>query len=169
MEAVKLDFMLEDAAPISCDSNLDEVVHIPDENLEKQIRDVLLKPVGNITVADMCSIDGLYLNGNDIENLSGIEYAKNLTVLELNMMKLSDISALSGLTNLQYLQLGSNNISDISYLKGLRNLEMLNLNSNQISDISALSELTNLKTLDLGTAQSCCACVEVGLPCSATA
>ena len=43
MEAVKLDFMLEDAAPISCDSNFDEVVHIPDENLEKQIRDVTSK------------------------------------------------------------------------------------------------------------------------------
>ncbi|MCK4570477.1 leucine-rich repeat domain-containing protein, partial [Candidatus Bipolaricaulota bacterium] len=77
----------------------------------------------------------------------------NLTELWLNWNQIVDISALSNLTNLMQLYLAGNQIVDISALSGLTNLTMLGLYNNQIVDISALSGLTNFTILDLGSNQ----------------
>ncbi|MCK5245318.1 leucine-rich repeat domain-containing protein, partial [Candidatus Bipolaricaulota bacterium] len=73
--------------------------------------------------------------------------------LWLNENEIVDISALSGLTDLDLLGLGGNQIVDISALSGLINLAELDLSHNQIVDISALSGLTNLDSLGLGSNQ----------------
>jgi hypothetical protein len=69
--------------------------------------------------------------------------------LYLDDNQLSDISPLSVLTNLEVLNLSETQLSDISVLSGLTNLVNLYLTSNQISDISPLSGLMNFNTLDL--------------------
>ena len=89
-----------------------------------------------------------------IADITGLEYATNLTRLNLFFnvnTNLSDISAVSGLTNLTNLNLGSNKISNISAVSGLTNLTNLNLGGNNISNISAVSKLTNLTNLNLGS------------------
>ena len=136
-----------------------QVVNIPDGNLALSIADALnlfffLEEEIVLTVADMERLT--VLNrwvtdpnrfGESISDLTGLEFATNLTHLYLNNLSISDISPLSGLTNLRILSLEGNSISNIS-LSGLTNLRELHLNNNFISDIS-LSGLTNLRKLYL--------------------
>ena len=109
------------------------VVDFPDKNLEKAIRNRLNKPTGSIRAADMNKITRIDGDAQgSIKNLSGIEYAKNLTYLDFGPS-----------------EIGFNEISDISPLSGLSKLEAIYLPDNKISDISPLSGLTNLRYLFL--------------------
>ena len=101
-------------------------------------------------IAELHDLDYLYLNDNQISNISAVKNLKKLMTLFLNGNKISDVSMLGNLTNLNSLYLGWNKISDISSFKALTNLTRLSLDSNQISDISVLKYLTKLKSVDLG-------------------
>ena len=128
-----------------------ERVHIPDPSLRAAIEFALDKEAGAaITQADMASLEVLQAVKSGIRDLTGIEFATNLTKLELGDNRISDVSPLKELTNLTRLRLGANyRISDVSPLKGLTNLKYLDIDSNRISDVSPLKELTNLTWLDL--------------------
>ena len=130
-----------------------EPVEIPDGNLRAVISDSLGKargaPINRADMATLRRIDAGGYPSNNISDLTGLEYATNLTELSLIANQISDISPLSGLTNLTYLDLEGNQISDIAALAGLTNLTHLSLGDNEISDISPLSGLTNLTSLDL--------------------
>ena len=129
---------------------VDTPVNIPDRNFRAKIEAELGKPAGDaITVEDMQSLRELDASHANISDLTGLEYATNLTHLSLIDNTLSDISALAGLTNLTGLDLFGNNISDLSPLAGLINLTSLDLMDNSVSDISALAGLTNLTWLNL--------------------
>jgi hypothetical protein len=121
-----------------------------DPNLEAAVREALGIPIGPITSGKMAELKSLDAAGRNIQNLSGLEYAVNLQVLNLELNQITDISPLSGLTNLQKLWLDENQITDISPLSGLKNLRVLDLGWNWITDISPLSGLTNLQELCLG-------------------
>ena len=125
---------------------------IPDAKLRAAIAKALGKASGaTITKGDMETLTGnLSLGGRGIRDLTGLEFASNLTYLGLSDNDISDISTLRGLTNLRSLGLSDNDISDISALRGLTNLIELSLSDNDISDISALRGLTNLRRLWLG-------------------
>lgn len=121
---------------------------------DKNIKNILLHNYdidsdNKITEYDMKNIEKIYLNGLNIQDLSGLEYATNLTFLDLGNNNLSDISLLSNLTNLTELYLNYNDIEDISPLNNLTCLKILYLSNNKISDISTLENLTNLKSLDI--------------------
>jgi PKD repeat protein len=123
-------------------------VYIPDPALEAAIRRVLRIPATNpITASDLAGATEFVFRNLEITNLTGLEYCVNLHALWLDTNNLSDISPLSGLTNLRVLWLSATNISDISPLSGLTNLTQLNLNNNNLSDISPLAGLTNLADL----------------------
>ena len=128
-----------------------EPVHIPDPHLRAAVALALKKEAGApITPADMASLEALEALKSDIRDLTGIEFATNLTKLELGDNRISDVSPLKKLTNLTKLRLGANHkISDVSPLEGLTNLTFLDIDSNQISDVSPLKKLTNLTWLDL--------------------
>ena len=128
-----------------------ERVHIPDPSLRAAVELALDKEAGAaITQADMASLEVLQAVKSGIRDLTGIEFATNLTKLELGDNRISDVSALKALTNLKRLRLGANyRISDASPLEGLTNLTFLDLDSNRISDVSPLKGLTNLTWLDL--------------------
>ncbi len=121
----------------------DEVIYIPDPNLEAVLREALGKPIGEVTRADLESLTSLNADDKGIANLSGLEYATNLTHLYLDGNQISELSPLSGLTNLVLLSLQANQISDISELSGLINLQLIWIMRNQITDLSPLSGLTN--------------------------
>jgi Leucine-rich repeat (LRR) protein len=156
-----------------------QTVIFKDKNLENIIRSILYVWNKPITVDDMLKLKELtYVYPsftNAIKDLTGLEYAINLTTLSLTSNQISDISALTGLINLEYLDLAGNQISDLialsrltnltnlyldynkisstNGLNGLVNLEMLCVSDNQISDISALSGLINLTYLSLNDNQ----------------
>jgi len=100
-------------------------------------------------LSGLTELESLWLEFNDIADLSAISGLINLRRLELRSNGISNISALSGLTQLQWLVLHDNNVSDISAIAELTALETLDLGQNNIADIAALSGLTNLKELDL--------------------
>jgi internalin A len=118
--------------------------------------------VANPTVADMVFLKELNAAGRGISDLTGLEYATNLTMLnlgefyyywvwppELRTNQIEDLTPLTGLVQLKSLDLSNNQISDISALSGMTNLETLILYKNKITDISALSGLSNLISLDI--------------------
>ena len=127
------------------------VVSIPDDSLRTAIETVLEKASGTpITRVEMSTMDSLAANGKEIGDLTGLEYATNLTSLSLYDNKITDISRLATLKNLKELLLSHNKITDILKLAGLTNLTELYLWDNQIDDISALSGLIDLTRLSLG-------------------
>jgi internalin A len=152
----------------------DEVIVWKDVKFEKEIREILNKPSGDIYKSDVVEITELDLaylaidkiddivhfnltyldlSGNDIRDISVLNELNNLTFLNLGDSQISDISALRNLTNLTILRLCENQISDISFLSELTNLTILGLGENQISDISALRNLTNLTLLGINENQ----------------
>ena len=125
-----------------------KAVDIPDPNLHAKIEEVLGKASGApITKVEMATLIELDAGEASLTNLTGLEFATNLTYLYLFSNAISDISALARLTNLNRLDLGDNKISDISAVAGLTNLIGLLLGRNTIADISVLSGLTNMRRL----------------------
>ena len=151
-----------------------QVVDIPDPALDGLIRQKLrIRSDRPITQDDMLNLrDYLDAGGNiGITDITGLEYAKNLTVLNLYHNPISDISPIAGmerlvnfnlwgcqiedLTPLRALPkfeggfLGGNRISNLEPLTGLTNITGLNLNFNSISDVRPLATLHNLFHLEL--------------------
>ena len=83
----------------------------------------------------------------EIADLTGLEYATNLTELDLYHNQISDLTPLAKLTELTELILHFNQIADVTPLGKLTNLVSLGLQTNKITDVTPLAELTNLKTL----------------------
>ena len=156
-------------------------VSIPDANLAAVIREALELPAGAAITADaMRNLTLLDAYDRGIADLTGLEYAVNLTTLSfggawhsnefphpisnlsplasltnldtliLNATAVSDVSALANLTNLENLWLSSTAVSDVSSLASFTNLEELLLIGTAVSDVSALASLTNLERLELG-------------------
>ena len=82
-----------------------------------------------------------------ISNFGPLSEFTNLTELYLRRTGITDLSLLSGLTNLTRLQLTENGISNLEPLSRLTNLTRIFLDRNQITDLSPLSGLTSLTHL----------------------
>ena len=125
-------------------------VDIPDPNLRAAIAEALGKaPDDPILRSEMATLTRLLMGDAGISDLTGLEWAINLTGLNLEGNSLSDISPLANLTHLTGLAVYDNSITDISPLANLTNLTVLALEGNSISDISPLANLTNLTVLAL--------------------
>ena len=152
--------LLSREVTVEFDNVVAELVIFPDLNLRAAIETAFGKASGApITTVDMARLTELHARNTNISNLTGLEFATNLTRLNLgaeyvegtgwiNSNSVSDLSPLAGLTNLSELYLRNNSVSDISALAGLTNLTQLNLAGNSVSDISALAGLTNLTFLN---------------------
>ena len=134
-------------------------VPIPDTNLHEKIAETLRKPLGvMITVTDMLKLRTLTANNAGILNLTGLQYASNLTSLTLNDNSISDVSPLVGLTQLTTLNLRDNWISDVSSLIGLTQLRSsnnqygLSLQGNPLSDTAVRNHIPQLQAagVDVG-------------------
>ena len=139
-------------------------VDIPDENLRAAIETALGKASGApITRAEMASLTRLEAPDSDISDLTGLEFATNLSRLDLgekyvagagyvNSNNISNLAPLANLTTLTTLDLDGNfAFSDVSPLANLNNLRTLRLSNNFITDIPPISGLTNLTSLSLSS------------------
>ncbi len=129
-------------------------VYIPDPNLASAIREHF-RLSQNVPITQQLMLQMTALNGSnsEITDLTGLEHATNLEILNLKSNQISDISVLADLTQLELLSLGSNKIKDITPLSTLANLSILWLNDNIISDLKPLSGLTQLEELFLNSNQ----------------
>ena len=125
------------------------LVHIPDTNLRAAIAEALGKsPNAPITVEEMEGLGRLDVESRGIQDLTGLQFAKNLSELHLHDNQVSDLSPLAGLINLRYLRLDNNlTVSNLSPLKGLENLTELGFAHTDVSDFSPLKNLKNLTRL----------------------
>ena len=132
-----------------------KVVSIPDANLADAVRKAVgLSPQDSITQLDMLNLFGLNPHGNfDVSNrgitdLTGIEYAINLTGLNLSRNPIRDIGPLAKMRNLRILRLNGNQITDVKPLTELTNLRELSVTHNPVEDMSPLRVLLE-KTPDV--------------------
>ena len=131
-------------------------VHFPDSNLRALIAETLGKSINAlITVTDMKQLKELKVgeHGREesyrgIRDLTGLQFATNLTELTVWHNQISDLSPLAGLINLRVLNAHDNRLSDISPVRGLTNLTALVFDRSQVSDISPVRGLTNLTHLE---------------------
>ncbi|MCL1792047.1 MAG: G5 domain-containing protein [Peptococcaceae bacterium] len=91
----------------------------------------------------------LYLNDNQITDITPLESLTGLTELHLNYNKITNFAKLQSLSNLRLLSLQKNNIIDTTSLGSLKSLHSLNLAANDIIEFSSLKKLTNLKELNI--------------------
>jgi hypothetical protein len=119
--------------------------NIPDANLKVAVEQTLGK--ADPAQTDMLALEQLDAPRRRIADLTGLEYATNLTWLRVAFNEVNDVSLLAGLRNLVHADIGPNRITDIGPLAGLINLTDLYLGSNPIEDISVLSGLVNLSVL----------------------
>lgn len=150
---------------------------MPDLALREAIRENIGLPAGiPLEKRHLEGIEFLGLHNKGITDLTGLEFAMDLTELHISknpitdlspladLMKLEelhfwhstppsrtglDLSPLARLTSLRVLSLSTNNITDISPLANLENLIHLHVEENHITDFSPLAGLTNLQTLDI--------------------
>ena len=129
--------------------DLSAEVSIPDENLRAAVRSALgLEQGDTITQQKMLRLGHLNALNRGINDLTGLEHAKQLKYLNISVNQISNITALQNLTELTTLESQSNRISDITPLKNLNALTKLTLNgNNQISDITPLKNLTGIREL----------------------
>ena len=91
---------LKNAMDSLVEVNLNEVVNIPDKYLVKSIQKQLNK-TGDITLGDMRSLTTLTLDG--VEDLTGLEYARNLETLSMDYNEVKDLRPLANLNKLNNL------------------------------------------------------------------
>jgi len=112
-------------------------VHIPDANLRAAINAALGEGRAAdavVTRSELASLTTLSFQtrglaiGEQVTDLTGLEYATSLTRLELGFNAITDLSPLATLTALTHLDLRRNTgITSVSALSSLVNLTYLNL------------------------------------------
>ena len=126
-------------------------VHIPDSNLRAAVAEALGKSANApITPEEMKRLRRFNAGRRNVKDLTGLQFATNLTWLHLINNQISDLSPIASLIKLRELWTRHNNISDISPVRGLTDLTHLEVHDNQVSDISAVRNLKNLIELHVG-------------------
>ena len=100
---------------VLCSVAFAQVVEIPDPNLRQAVKGALNLPAGApITQMDMRQLTELNARDSQITILTGLEYATNLTFLQLLVNRIEDISPLANLTQLKVAHLDHNSIRHLS-------------------------------------------------------
>lgn len=140
------------------------IVSIPDPVLEAAIRAELGAPLGFLTRGDLLRLRQLDARGSEkagISNLSGLEFATNLTFLDISGNPLSDITPVASLVNLLSLNIDGTAVFELSPLANLTLLDSLSACGTLVTDIQPLvtnsvngglntGDFVNLSCGDLG-------------------
>lgn len=127
---------------------LGQIVVFQDANLEAAVRGALGKPFGFLTRGDLLELRRLDAQSLQIRDLSGLEFATNLTWLNLAINRVTDITPLTSLVNLEVLNLDCNELFELSALAGLLNLRWVSLCGNDVVEVGDL--ITNAVNSGLG-------------------
>lgn len=147
-------------------------ISVPDEALKKALQNA--SKTDKLTVEAMFSLPtSLDLTGMNIKNLKGLEYAINVTDLDISDNEIESLDSLSNLYNLKTLNYSHNNVTKVpgwiftskslisvdgsynssSEIESFENrqsfLKILYLENNKLTSLPDLSGLDNLETLSL--------------------
>lgn len=130
--------------------------------------DVSITSVDQITQDDMKYLTSFssqdygvtYIDGKTSFSLEGLQYATNLTHLDLindidkepNALRgdITDLSPLSSLTNLTWLQTGQSRVTDITPISNLKKIKYLFIGISHISDFSSLDPTQYTENFAIG-------------------
>lgn len=138
--------------PLYWDVVYGQVVELPDPVLEREIRVELAMNDGEVLDDDMQKLTSLSYTGSDltgrIADLTGLEYAINLSALSLENNAISDVTPIGALDKLTQLNLNENGVlSSINRLPSM--LQELQLNKTQVNDYGFLDHVQELRRLAL--------------------
>src|SRR5690349_5602350 len=128
---------------------LAQEVSIPDPGLNAAIRDTLGKPIGPLTQPDLLSLTNLNASRRNVSSIVGLEAARNLVSLDLQINLLTNFSLPSQLTNLITLDVSVNPLTNFFLPNGLTNLASLTLESVGLTNLTLPADLIRLSNLDL--------------------
>ncbi|CEK36469.1 putative internalin,Internalin-A precursor,Leucine Rich repeats (2 copies) [[Clostridium] sordellii] len=118
-------------------------LNIPDKNLKKELERLIGAP---LTIEKLNNYTGindsksLTLIRKDITNLEGIEHLKKITDLNLSYNNIENINPLKEMKQITDLKLSYNNIKNIESLKSLPSLDYINISNNKIKELPILSD-----------------------------
>ena len=154
------------------DPNEEVVVIFNDENLEALIREELEIEERDITSIDMQELYFLTINDISVEDLTGLEYAINLTEFSLMRESVESLEPIRNLTNLErfiiryseienlpitfneqvnlkHISIVGTIIEDATFVTNMTNLDHVTMTDAGIKDISAMENLINIEQLNL--------------------
>ena len=163
--------------PLAAPSNESIDTWMPNKILQNMVAMALNKDVSQITTSDLANLTELktkhiigsttFVDGRTPFSLKGLQYATNLTTLDLSydnqldyihlqnspngsgrLGDIVDLTPLSSLKNLTILNVAYNKITNLSPLAGLKNLVNLDVSHNMIGDFSML-DASQFKTLQI--------------------
>ncbi|VYT63202.1 DUF5011 domain-containing protein [Clostridium tertium] len=116
--------------------DLNEVVNISDKYLKSAIKNELNLSGDDITIGDMHKLKNASFAGSGIENIEGLQYAKNLESIDLSYNEIKDLSPLKNLkklTNINaHLQMISAGMLEVKDNKVTLDYEVLNKNGDRL-------------------------------------
>lgn len=142
-----------------------DTVHIPDPGLKEAILAALDKPVGAaVSQIEISTLKELNAAGRGIQDLTGLEFATSLEVLDLSHNDLNDDSGWEKLDQLKWtlhtLHVANNDLNHLDFLAGYEWLDVLDVSHNRIYELSSLdhkflsalnvsgNRISSLKSLD---------------------
>lgn len=126
-----------------------EVVIFPDAALEQAIREHIHKPAGDLLTSDVDTLVSLYAPERAIASLEGMQCCTSLEAAQLGGNDIVDLTPLQWLHSLRGLYLDRNRVSSLLPLVTLVQLEQLHLIGNPLTDLQPLSYLWSLRQLTL--------------------
>ena len=129
----------------------DPATWMPDANLRAGVRSALgIASNANFSKDDLSTLTSLHVAQSQVADLTGLEYATNLTSLVAWGNQISSLTPLTNLTKLTEIRIGDNqHIQNLTPLAGLTKLTKLGLQGNNISNVTPLAGLVNLTWLRL--------------------
>lgn len=100
-------------------------------------------------LAKFPDLRGLWIGGNDLQDMSPLQNYTNAFALELNNTVVGDISFLEDFDQLTWLDFNNAVIGDLAPIQGLTTLTHLDLTGTGQQDLTFLSGLPDLASLDL--------------------
>jgi formylglycine-generating enzyme required for sulfatase activity len=124
-------------------------VAIPDAGLNAAIRDALQKPNGPLTDQDLLNLTILDASRRGVLSIQGLEFARNLVSLNLEINQITDFSLPPALTNLAVLNVSLNSLTNSLLPGGLSKLASVTFEGNLLAGFSVAAGLTGLTNLVL--------------------
>ncbi|EAC2403325.1 LPXTG cell wall anchor domain-containing protein [Listeria monocytogenes] len=154
--AIIMTSIMQSALPVYAEEQTTEqnIVDIPDPLL-KQYLNVYLKQeiTADITQEQMDSIKEVRLAGLEITDLTGLEYAHNLRIVNIASTKVRDFHLIKELTNLERLSIAGYDVTSdcIPDLNHLQKLEFIDLSHSRLDNriLTKISKAPKLKTVNL--------------------
>ncbi|QIM15721.1 leucine-rich repeat domain-containing protein [Leucobacter insecticola] len=128
-----------------------ELVDMPDANL----RAAVLREVGGSVInrGALRKLQSLTANDRGITDLTGLEYASKLAIVDLSKNPITSIEPLRGLATVRQLNISTTLITDIDAVSTMPILEYLRINWTDVSDLEPVRGLTRMFQLELAGTQ----------------